>query len=137
MEIPLYMTDTIWNGFTERFNKVSWVVISGDKNMSRKEATERARKSTESPVVLLQVTTQAAGGSMGQANFEDLVVNFSILLPGTGKVGESGRVYIRPSRSVIGQRLPTGRYGESQMKEAGRETAERVLSLLHLGETKK
>jgi hypothetical protein len=134
LDIPLYMSDAVWNGFTERFNKVSLVVISGDKNMNRKEASDRAKKATESPVVLLQLSTQAVGGNMGQVNFEDLVVNFTIFAPRTGKVSEQGRVYIGRNRSVLGQRLPTGRNGESQLKEAGRETANRVLSLLHVGD---
>jgi hypothetical protein len=104
--------------------------------MSRKEASDRAKKSTETPVVLLQLGTQPGSGNMGQVSFEDLVINYTIFSPGTGKVGEQGRVYVRPNRSVLGQRLPSGRYGESQMKEAGRETADRVLSLLHVAADK-
>ena len=105
--------------------------------MSYKEARNRAKKATESPVVLLNLIVQGIGGSMGQSDFEDLAVNFTIFTPGTGKVSEQGRVHVRPSRGILGQRLPTGRYGESQMKEAGRETADRVLSLVHLGEATK
>ncbi len=134
LDIPLYMSDAVWNGFVERFNKASSVVISGDKNMNRKEASDRAKKATETSVVLLHLSTQAVGGNMGQVNYEDLVVNFTLFSPGTGKVSEQGHVYIRRSRSVLGQRLPTSRNGESQLKEAGRETADRVLSLLHVGD---
>jgi hypothetical protein len=133
-DLPFYMSDTVWSGFIERFNKGSWVVNAGDKNMNRKEASDRAKKATESPVVLLHLSTQTAGGNMGQVNYEDLVVNFIIYSPGTGKVSEQGRVYIRRNQSVLGQRLPTGRNGESQLKDAGRETADRVLALLHAGD---
>lgn len=136
MDIPLYLSDAVWNGFIERFSKVSSIVISGDKNMNRKGASDRARKATESPVVLLNLSTQTISGNIGQANLEDLIINFTIFSPGTGKVNEQGRVYVRPNRSILGQRLPTGRNGESQLKEAGRETADRVLSLLHSGEGK-
>jgi hypothetical protein len=134
MDFPLYMSDAVWNGFIERFNKVSAVVISGDKNMNYKEARDRAKKATESPVVLLSLSVQGVGGSTGQVDFHDLVVNFTIFSPGTGKVSEQGRVHVRPNQSILGQRLPTGRNGESQMKEAGRETADRVLLLLHTGD---
>jgi hypothetical protein len=135
MDFPPYMSEAVWDGFIARFNKASTVVvISGNKNMSRKEARDRAKKATESPVVLLHLTVQGVGGSMGQIDFDDLVVNFTIFSPGTGKVSEHGQVHIRPNRSILGQRLPTGRYGESLMKEAGRETADRVLSLLHTGD---
>lgn len=133
LDIPFYMSDTVWNGFVERFNKASSVVIAGNKNMNRKEASDRAKKATESPVVLLNLSTQGGGGNMGQVNYEDLVVSFTLYSPGTGKISEQGRVYIQRNRSILGQRLPTGRNGESQLREAGRETADRVLSLLHLG----
>ncbi len=137
MDFPPYMSEAVLDGFIARFNKASAViVISGDKNMSRKEARDRAKKATESPVVLLNLSTQGVGGSIGQVDFDDLVVNFTIFSPGTGKVSEHGRVHIRTNRNILGQRLPTGRYGESLMKEAGRETADRVLSLLHVGENK-
>ena len=137
LDIPFYMSDAVWTGFVERVSKSSPFVISGDKKMSRKEAGDQAKKSTESPVVLLHLNTQTAGGGMDQATLEDVVITFSIFTPGTGKVREQGRVYVRPNRSILGQRLPTGRYGESQMKEAGRETADRVLALLHVGEVKR
>lgn len=137
MDIPPYMSDAVWDGFVERFNKASGFVISGDKNMNRKEASNRAKKATEASVVFLQLSTQAAGGSMGQASFEDLVVNFTIFSPGTGKVSEQGRVHIGRNRSIIGQRLPTSRSGIAQLMEAGRETATRVLALLHAVEDKK
>lgn len=131
------MSDAVWNGFVERFNKVSSIIISGDKNMTRKGASDRAKKATETPVVLLQLNAQGMGGGMGQASFEDLIIHFTIFSPGTGKVSEQGSVHIRSNRSILGQRLPTGRSGESQLREGGRETADRVLSLLHAGEAKK
>jgi hypothetical protein len=131
LDIPSYLSEALWNGFIERFGKISSIVVNGDRNMSRKEATDRAKK-VESPVILLQLGTQSAMGSMSQMTLEDLIVNFTIFTPGTGKAGEQGRVHIRPIRSIIG-RLPSGRSGEAQMKEAGREAAERVLSLLHVG----
>ena len=136
-DIPIYMSDAVWYGFIERFNKASGVIITGEKILNRKGANERAKKSTESPVVLLHLTTRSVGGSMGQVSFDDLVINFSIFSPGTGKVSESGQVYIRPQRNILGQRLPTGRYGEHELREAGRETANRVLTLLHVEEDKK
>jgi hypothetical protein len=132
LDIPSYMSDAVWNGFIERFNKDSSIVINANKNMNRKEASERAKKLAESPVVLLQLSTQSVSRNVWQVNFEDVIVTFSLYSPGTGKVSEQGRVYIGRNRSVLGQRLPTGRNGEAQLKEAGREAANRVLSLLHL-----
>jgi hypothetical protein len=136
-DFPYYMSDAVWSGFIERFGKGSTVIISGEKILNRKGASDKAKKSTESPVVLLHLTARSVGGSIGQVSFDDLVINFSIYSPGTGKVSEHGSVYIRPQRNILGQRLPTGRYGEYELREAGRETADRVLALLHAVEDKK
>lgn len=135
MDIPFYMSDAVWDGFIERFNKVSGVTISANKNMNRKEATDRAKKQTENFVVLLQLTTPSISRGVGQVNLNDLVVSYAIYSPGTGKVKENGQVYVRTSRSILSPRLPTGRSGDAQLTEAGRETAERVMALLHIGST--
>jgi hypothetical protein len=135
MDIPFYMSDAVWNGFIERFGKVSSVIISAsNKNMNRKEAVDRAKKQAENFVVLLQLTTTSANRGF-QVNLEDLVVSYFIFSPGTGKIKENGQVYVRTSRSVLNRRLPTGRNVESQLSDAGRETAERVMTLLHIGST--
>lgn len=130
--IPSYLADAVWSGFIERFRDVSFVTISGDKSMRRKEASERAKKETESFVVLLQLETMGIDASRGQANPDDLAVSYIIYTPGTGKVKNQGRVYVRPSRGILSGRLPTSRTAEMQMNEAGRETADRVMSTLHL-----
>jgi hypothetical protein len=135
MDIPFYMSDAVWDGFIKRFGKLSEVTISANKNMNRKEATDRAKKQTENFVVFLQLTTPSVSRGVGQVNLNDLVVSYSIYSPGTGKVKESGQIYVHSSRNVLSTRLPTGRNGESQLIEAGRETADRVMALLHIGGT--
>jgi hypothetical protein len=135
LSIPLYMSDAVWNGFNDRFGKVSSVVISSDKNMNRKEASDRAKKQTESFVVYLQLTTTSVSAGVGQFSLDDLIVSYSIFSPGTGKVKENGQVYVHSSRSVLSRPLPTSRTGEAQLNEAGRETADRVMALLHIGNT--
>jgi hypothetical protein len=130
--IPQYMSEAVWRGFIGRFNEVSSITLTTDRNMGRKQAVDRAKKETESFVVLLQLTTDNMGaGSAGEVNPEGLIVSYVVFSPVTGKVKEQGRVYVRPSRSILGQRLPTGRVVDAQLNEAGRETASRVMSALH------
>lgn len=135
LSIPLYMSDAVWSGFIDRFNKVSSVVISADKSMNRKEASERAKKQTENFVVFIQLTTTDVNTGLGQVYLDNLVVSYSIFSPATGKVKENGQVYVHSSRSILSKRLPTGRAGEAQLNDAGRETADRVMALLHIGNT--
>jgi hypothetical protein len=135
LAIPLYMTEAVWSGFIDRLGKFSAVVVAADKNMNRKEASERAKKQAENFVVLLQLNVPNVNAGVGQVSLDDLIVSYSIYSPGTGKVKESGQVHVRSSVSVLSRRLPSGRTGEAQLKDAGRETADRVLALLHMGGT--
>jgi hypothetical protein len=103
--------------------------------MRRKEAIDRAKKETETYVVLLEVDADSlnSSGGLGRVNAEDVQVSYTIFSPVTGKVKDSGRVYVRPSRSILGGRVPTSRGVDSQLYEAGRETAARVMSVLNIG----
>lgn len=132
MSIPLYMSDAVWDGFYKQFNKSSSFDITTETHMRGKEARERARKETESYVVLLQLETDSMdSGGLGQVDLNNLVVTYAIYAPVTGKTKETGRVYVRQSRNVLS--LPTGRNGEAQLNQAGREAADRVMLALHIG----
>ena len=129
--IPTYMSDAVWRGFIGRFNEVSSITLTTDRNMRRKQAIDRAKKETESFVVLLQLGIDHMATSAGSISPEGMIVSYVLFSPGTGKVKDQGRIYVRPARSILGQRLPTGRVVDSQLNEAGRETASRVMSALH------
>ena len=105
--VPSYMSDAVWSGFFERFKGISSITITTDKSMRRKEASERAKKETESFVVLLQLETSGMDAGMGQVNPNDLAISYVIFSPGTGKVKDQGRVYVRPASGVLSGRLPT------------------------------
>lgn len=129
--IPGYMLDAVWRGFIERFKAYSSIMLNGEKRMSRKQAIDRAKKQTESFVVLLQLGAENVNASMMGTSVDDLVVSYLIFTPGTAKVKDQGRVYLRSYRGVLGTRLPTGRES-TQLYEAGREAASRVLSDLDI-----
>jgi hypothetical protein len=129
--IPGYMSDDVWRGFIERFKAYSSIMLSTEKRMSRKQAIDRAKKETESFVVLLQLGTEDTNVGLGGVNVDDLVISYLILTPGTAKLKDQGHVYLRSYRGVLGSRLPTGR-ASSQLYEAGREAASRVLSDLDI-----
>ena len=129
--IPGYMSDAVWRGFIERFRAYSSIMLSTEKRMSRKQAIDRAKKGTESFVVLLQLGTEDINAGMSGTDVDDLVVSYLIFTPGTAKVKDQGRIYLRSYRGVVGARLPTGR-ASTQLYEAGREAASRVLSDLDI-----
>ena len=129
--IQPYYADAVMRGFTAKFNTMSSIKLTIETSMRRKQAVERAKKETETFVVLLQLATDNMGGSVGDVSPENLIVAYLVFSPVTGKVKDQGRVYIRPSRSIIGQRLPTARTVDAQLMEAGREAATRVIPTLH------
>jgi hypothetical protein len=129
--IPPYMADAVMRGFTAKFSAMSSIKLTHEPNMRRKHAVERAKKETEAFVVLLQLATDNMGGSVGDVSPENLIVAYLVFSPVTGKVKDQGRVYIRPARSILGQRLPTSRTVDGQLVEAGREAATRVIPALH------
>jgi len=133
--IPQYMSVAVWNGFLERFREVSSISISTDQNMNRKEAINRAKEETDSFVVLLRLEADSIGSStsMSQVSPDRLVINYVIFSPVTGKTKGQGQVYARSSSGVLGGRFPTSRSVESQLHEAGREAADRVMPALNIG----
>jgi hypothetical protein len=129
--IPQYMSEAVWRGFIEKFHEVSYITLTTDRNMRRKQAIDRAKKETETFVVLLQLGIDNMGPNAGSMSPEGLIVSYVVFSPGTGKAKDQGRIFVRPARSVLGQRLPTERDVDSQLNAAGRETASRVMSALH------
>ena len=133
--IPRYMAEDVWNGFTERLRSVSYLVLTVGKEMGNKEASDRAKKETETFVVLLRMETvnMDSGSVLGQSSPDNVVVNYAIFAPQTGKVKERGRVFARANRGILGGTIPTASGVSSQLRDTGRETANRVLDALQLG----
>ena len=131
--IPPYMTDAVMRGFTSKFNGVASIKLTVDTKMRRKEAVERAKKETETFFIVLQLSTDNMGGEViGDVNPEELIVTYYVFTPGTGKVKDQSRIYIRPPKSILGQRIPTSANTvDAQLVEAGREAAYRAMSALH------
>ena len=101
--IPRYMAEDVWNGFMERLRTVSYVALTVGKEMGNKEASDRAKKETDTFVILLRMETASmdTGSVMGQSSPDNVVVNYAIFAPQTGKVKEHGRVFARSYRSIL------------------------------------
>jgi hypothetical protein len=135
--ISRFASDTVLDGFLERIGATSSVSTTVDKDMNNKTAKERAKKETENHVVLLRLETDCYNSdsdTMGRADFDCLVVVYNVFEPQTAKSKAHGRVYVRSARTTVRGRVPPIFNGsEQQLREAGRETAERVMSSLHIG----
>jgi hypothetical protein len=132
--IPYYITDTVIDNCVRRLGEASEVMVtSADRGMSRAEAVKRAKEETVRYVVWLQIGSELAdsGKQPSKNSVDELYVSYSILEPGTAKLKQSGRSHHSIYQSGRGGVSSTSRngpmYSEYALKQAARETAERVL----------
>ena len=130
---PYYLSDTVLENCLARLAEVNEVVAtSPGKHITRGDAAKMAKDETNRYVVLLQLT-DGLGGSAPQtrSGASELYVTYLILEPGTGKVKQSGRAHksIYPSGNVgvSGPARQSPVYSDYAIKQAARETAEKIL----------
>jgi hypothetical protein len=128
----------VMDGFMERMQASNQVKVRPGKDMNRKEASDYAKSSPDTYVVLLQLEVDSAYSrdTVGYVDPYSLYVNYIIYTPGTGKSKANGNVYQRRG-AIGGLPLPgptqrTGTAAEYSLRYAGREAADRVLSALGL-----
>ncbi len=116
----------------ERLKRSKMVEFSvAPSELNRKEASERAKADPKTYVALMDFGVDNFGGAdIISARPDQIVIDFTVFTPGTGKVKTSGRVYqrYRNALPVPGQQ-PGSWYS---LEEAGRETAERILGAIDL-----
>ena len=135
-----YAADYVIEGCAARLKQSSALQVEKHPNeMNRKEASDSAKASTNRYVVFLEMSsdrTRYNRNSTGQEYVEDMVVEYTVFTPGTGKIKTSGRVYqMRPRGGVGGVGVPlpvpSGRAtAEYTLKQAGRDVADRVIDSL-------
>ncbi len=129
------------NAFLERLQKSRTLNVTNGGEMNRSEARKRAQSNAKNYVVWLTLEqdvadTDNARASIGNVASRSLVIGYVVFMPGTGEIKTQGRVYQRTGQlTTNGGRIgvSTGRLpDEFLLREAGRETAERVLTELDL-----
>jgi hypothetical protein len=132
--IPYYVTDTVIDNCVRRLGDASDVVVtSAGRGMNRAEAVKRAKEETVRYVVWLQIGSELAdsGRQQSKNSMDELYVSYSILEPGTAKFKQSGRshhqIYQNGRGGVSSPTKNSPLYSEYALKQAARETAERIL----------
>jgi len=133
--IPYYVTDTVIDNCVRRLGDASDVMVtSAGSAMNRSEAIKRAKEETVRYVVWLQVGSELAdsGKKPSKNSVDELYVSYTILEPGTAKFKQSGRshhsIYQTGRGGVSAPNKNSPLYSEYALKQAARETAERVLA---------
>jgi hypothetical protein len=130
-----YWTSAVLQGCLGRLSDSKSVRPTSGREMNRKQASDAAKASADTYVVIVQVEvdpTYRNRTDIGNIDMRHVYVNYTLFSPGTGKVKTSGNVYPY-NRAVGGVPLP-GRIpnspasAEYSLRYAGRDVADRVLA---------
>jgi hypothetical protein len=137
--IPYYVTDTVVDNCVRRLGDAADVMVtSAGRGMNRAEAIKRAKEETVRYVVWLQIGSELAdsGRQQKKNQMDELYVSYTILEPGTAKFKQSGRshhqIYQTGRGGVSTPSKNSPLYSEYALKQAARETAERVLAAFEI-----
>ena len=133
--IPYYVSDTVLDNCVRRLGDASDVMVtSAGRGMNRAEAIKRAKEETVRYVVWLQIGSELAdsGRKPSSNSVDELYVSYTIFEPGTAKSKQSGRshhqIYQTGRGGVSTPNKNSPLYSEYALKQAARETAERILA---------
>ena len=135
------ITNTVINGFIGRMKQAEGISTTTGKSGNRKDASDLAKQGTDIHVILLDIVSDNNSGIASASNSPpEIFVEYTIFAPQTGKVETAGRIYLRPYQPNVNVgkiALPVpipnvpGRSNaalEYSLKQAGAETADRVLT---------
>jgi hypothetical protein len=136
-----FFSDYVMEACAARLKQAATLAVEKSvKEMNRKEASDAARSSTTRHVVVIELTSERMGYDRRRDRgyyADDVVVEYTVFTPGTGKIKTSGRVYANRANSRVGGvgvplPVPSGgpATAEYMLKHAGREVAERVIDSL-------
>ncbi|HJU92834.1 MAG TPA: hypothetical protein VJ656_07875 [Pyrinomonadaceae bacterium] len=100
-------------------------------DMGRGQAIEKAKKSTNTYVVLLTLQFDTMVSSSN-----DIQLDFTVFAPATAKVVLTGRSYVNANRAgpvIVGRTgIPAGVMREQWLRDAGEEAADKILKKLNM-----
>jgi hypothetical protein len=123
-------------GCIEELKQSPAVRVSSGKDKNRKEASDYAKASTDTYVVLIQLESDLVDrGSLIEADPRTLSLTYIVFTPGTGKIKTQGRVFQGQRVGPLSLPAPnsTGSY-DYELRRCGREAANRVLDALSLAQ---
>lgn len=136
--LPLYYHSAAQRGCADRLRSRSTADVDApQRDMSRGEAIQKAKSSTNTYVVLLTLKLDSMARS-----YDELQLDFVVFAPQTSKIVITGRSYINGNRAgpvIVSPpgRLPSGVLREQWLRDAGEDAADRILKKMDLGTTPK
>jgi hypothetical protein len=139
-DIPSNIAREIVQSFYSRLHeRYASLAVTQERDMSRKEAVERARKVQKIFVVWLQVETdrpETEREKPDASDYDTLAVTYVVFTPGTAEIKTEGRVYyqrlneraMRNGANRQRRRPPVRLPSEETLEGVGRLAADRVLA---------
>lgn len=131
--LPFSYYDAMLQGCASRLRAGSSADVDiSDHNINRGEAIKKAKAEGKAYTVWMTLALDSMARSA-----DDLVVEYIVYTPQTGKVATSGHSYLTGQRAgpvVVGpnSRSTGGLYREELLKRAGEDAGDRILKALHL-----
>ena len=113
--------------FIKELSKEARLDVVNGGDMSRGEATKKAKQEKEGYVVHLQLRLDSINTSARSNDARDAIVEYILMAPATTKVEASGHMYARTYQNRGILRQPTsGIYNDYALKEAAKAAADGV-----------
>ena len=132
--LPLGYYDAVLQGCASRLRAGSSASVEvSERDVNRGEAIKKAKAETKAYIVWLNLTIDTMARS-----YDDLVLEFIVYAPETGKVVTNGRSYLRGQRAgpVTVDPNPRGTnsgiYRQELLKRTGEDAGDRIIKSLHL-----
>jgi hypothetical protein len=133
--VPLYVYDTVLDRVVRRLGEAEIVFATSGGTMNRADAIRDAKQETTRWVVLLEIRDlyADAGQQVKNTDQNELVVEFVVIEPGTGKIKRSGKaqklIYANGRSSIPLPSKKTGAaYSDYSMNQVATEVADRILA---------
>lgn len=144
LELPANLSgavNVVVGACAERLAQANALNVVKEKEMNRKQASDRAKTEDQRSVIWVQLQVDTFGGQ-SPTRLEDFHVEYIIFSPKDAKVKSQNRIYLRPYQPRVGvggiavplpiPRVPLGVGGNSNalyysLQQAGIETADRIM----------
>jgi hypothetical protein len=124
---PSYFYTTVLESFIKELSKEARLDIVNGGDITRGEATKKAKQEKEGYVVHLQLGIESMNPGARSNDARDVIVEYILMAPATTKIEASDRIYARTyqNRGILRQPTP-GIYNDYMLEEAAKAAAEGV-----------
>ena len=124
---PSYFYTTVLESFIKELSKEARLDIVNGGDITRGEATKKAKQEKEGYVVHLQLGIESMNPGARSDDARNVIVEYILMAPATTKIEASDRIYARTyqNRGILRQ-PPPGIYNDYMLEEAAKAAAQGV-----------